>query len=93
VGPINLPSTMPDHASSLYARNVQSLLELMVDEGALRLDFEDEIIQGACITRDGEIVHEGAKQAAGPAKPDRSSEAGREASISERGAGGPAEVS
>ena len=65
VGPINLPSTMPDHASSLYARNVQSLLELMVDEGELRLDFEDEIIAGACITRDGEIVHEGAKQAAG----------------------------
>ncbi|HEX3277738.1 MAG TPA: Re/Si-specific NAD(P)(+) transhydrogenase subunit alpha [Thermoleophilaceae bacterium] len=67
VGPINLPSTMPDHASSLYARNVQSLLELMVDEGELRLDFEDEIIKGACITREGEIVHEGAKQAAGVA--------------------------
>jgi H+-translocating NAD(P) transhydrogenase subunit alpha len=63
-GPLNLASTMPDHASSLYARNVQSLLELMVDEGELSLDFEDEIIKGACITRDGEIVHEGAKQAA-----------------------------
>ena len=37
----------------------------MVDEeGALKLDFEDEIIAGACITRDGEIVHEGAKKAA-----------------------------
>ena len=69
VGPANLASTMPDHASSLYARNVQSLLELMVGEdGGLALDFEDEIIKGACITRDGEIVHEGAKQAAeGPA--------------------------
>ncbi len=67
VGPINLASTMPDHASSLYARNVQSLLELMVDEGELRLDFEDEIIKGACITRDGEIVHEGARAAAGVA--------------------------
>jgi H+-translocating NAD(P) transhydrogenase subunit alpha len=63
VGPANLASTMPDHASSLYARNVQSLLELMVNEGELKLDFEDEIIKGACITRDGEIVHEGAKQA------------------------------
>jgi NAD(P) transhydrogenase subunit alpha len=63
-GPLNLPSAMPDHASQLYARNVQSLLELMVDEeGQLKLDFEDEIIAGACITRDGEIVHEGAKQA------------------------------
>jgi len=65
VGPLNLASTMPDHASSLYARNVQSLLELMVGEqGALSIDFEDEILSGACITRDGEIVHEGAKQAA-----------------------------
>jgi H+-translocating NAD(P) transhydrogenase subunit alpha len=67
VGPANLASSMPDHASSLYARNVQSLLELMVKEGELTLDFEDEIIKGACITRDGEIVHEGARQAAGVA--------------------------
>ena len=53
---------MPDHASQLYAKNVQSLLGLMVDEeGALKLDFDDEIIAGACITRDGEIVHEGAE--------------------------------
>ncbi len=37
------------------------------EEGALKLDFEDEIIAGACITRDGEIVHEGAKKAAGVA--------------------------
>jgi NAD(P) transhydrogenase subunit alpha len=64
VGPANLASSMPDHASSLYARNVQSLLELMAKEGELQLDFEDEIIKGACITRDGEIVHEGAKSAA-----------------------------
>jgi H+-translocating NAD(P) transhydrogenase subunit alpha len=65
VGPLNLASTMPDHASSLYARNVQSLLELMTgEEGALSLDFEDEIVKGACITRDGEIVHEGARQGA-----------------------------
>jgi H+-translocating NAD(P) transhydrogenase subunit alpha len=64
-GPLNLASTMADHASSLYARNVQALLELMVgEEGSLSLDFEDEILSGACITRDGEIVHEGAKQAA-----------------------------
>jgi H+-translocating NAD(P) transhydrogenase subunit alpha len=63
-GPLNLASTMPDHASSLYARNVQSLLELMVEEGELRIDFEDEVLAGACITRDGEIVHEGARKAA-----------------------------
>ncbi|HVD56777.1 MAG TPA: hypothetical protein VNC17_08025, partial [Thermoleophilaceae bacterium] len=60
---------MADHASSLYARNVQSLIELMVSEGELSLDFEDEIIKGACITHEGEIVHEGARKAAeGPAE-------------------------
>jgi NAD(P) transhydrogenase subunit alpha len=47
--PLNLPSTMPEHASQLYARNVQSLLELIVDEGQLRIDWEDEIVKGACV--------------------------------------------
>jgi NAD(P) transhydrogenase subunit alpha len=63
--PFNVPSSMAEHASQLYARNVASLLELMTgEEGALTLDFEDDIIKGACITRGGEIVHEGAKRAA-----------------------------
>ena len=65
VAPLNLPSTMAEHASQLYSRNIQSLLELMIDEGALKLDFDDEIIAGACVTRGGEIVHAGAKTAAG----------------------------
>jgi NAD(P) transhydrogenase subunit alpha len=66
LAPLNVPSTMAEHASQLYARNIQSLLGLMIsDEGKLELDFEDEVIAGACITRGGEIVHEGAKQAAG----------------------------
>jgi NAD(P) transhydrogenase subunit alpha len=66
LGPLDLATEMPDHASQLYARNVQSLLELLVsDEGELNLNWEDEVLAGACITRDGEIVHEGAKQAAG----------------------------
>jgi NAD(P) transhydrogenase subunit alpha len=66
VGAVNLPATMPDHASQLYARNIENLVKLMTDdEGGLTLDFDDEIIAGACITRDGEIVHEGAKKAAG----------------------------
>ena len=62
VSPLNLPASMAEHSSSLYSRNVSSLLELLVGEdGALNLDFDDEIIAGACITRDGEIVHAGAK--------------------------------
>ena len=56
VGPINLAAQMPDHASQLYSRNVAALLELMVDdEGRLKLDFEDDVIRGACITHAGEI--------------------------------------
>jgi len=63
VAPLNLAASMPEHASQLFARNVQALLELMLgEEGRLELDFDDEIIAGACIVRDGEIVHDGAKR-------------------------------
>jgi NAD(P) transhydrogenase subunit alpha len=63
VSPLNLPASMPEHSSALYARNVQSLLELLVDDdGNLNLNFDDEIIAGACITRGGEIVHAAAKK-------------------------------
>jgi NAD(P) transhydrogenase subunit alpha len=63
--PLNVPSTMAEHASQLYARNIESLLGLMIsEEGQLSLDFEDEIIKGACITRGGEIVNEAAAKAA-----------------------------
>ncbi len=65
VGAVNLPTTMPDHASQLYAKNIENLVKLMADdEGALKLDFEDDIIKGACITRDGEVVNPGARKAA-----------------------------
>jgi NAD(P) transhydrogenase subunit alpha len=64
VSPLNLPATMPEHSSQLFARNVLALLELFVGEdGALQLNFEDEIVSGACVVRDGEIVHAGAKAA------------------------------
>ncbi|WP_330766987.1 Re/Si-specific NAD(P)(+) transhydrogenase subunit alpha [Rhodococcus sp. M8-35] len=50
--PLNLPATMPEHASQLYSKNVVALLELMLDEsGALAPDFSDEILAGACVTR------------------------------------------
>ena len=63
--PLNVASSLAEHASSLYARNIQALLGLMVSsDGELKLDFEDEVIAGSCITRDGAIVHEGAKAAA-----------------------------
>ncbi len=56
-GRLNLPSRMAEHASQLYARNVMSLLELMTGEdGSLQLDFEDEVLQGSCVTRDGKAI-------------------------------------
>jgi H+-translocating NAD(P) transhydrogenase subunit alpha len=69
LAPLNVPSTMAEHASQLYARNIQALLALMIEDGHLRLDFEDEIIAGACITRDGEIVNTAAREAAGTGSP------------------------
>jgi NAD(P) transhydrogenase subunit alpha len=68
LAPLNVPSTMAEHASQLYSRNIQALLGLMIKEGRLELDFEDEVIAGACITRDGEIVNEGAKAAVASAR-------------------------
>jgi NAD(P) transhydrogenase subunit alpha len=51
VGFTNLASTMPAHASQLYARNVMALLQHIAPEGVLQLDWEDEITAGACVTR------------------------------------------
>jgi NAD(P) transhydrogenase subunit alpha len=62
--PLNLPAGMAEHSSQLFARNVLALLELFVGEdGALTLDFDDEIVSGSCVVRDGEVVNAGAKAA------------------------------
>ncbi len=55
IGPTNLPSDVPTHASQMYARNVQSLLGLLVKDGQLNLDFSDDIIDATCLTHNGEI--------------------------------------
>jgi proton-translocating NAD(P)+ transhydrogenase subunit alpha len=55
LGPTNLPSSMPYHASQLYARNVTALVNHLAPEGELKLDFEDEITAGACVTRKEEV--------------------------------------
>jgi NAD(P) transhydrogenase subunit alpha len=62
--PLNVPSSMAEHASQLYGRNVFALLELMSDDdGALSLDFDDEIIRGACVASAPDAVHAAVKQA------------------------------
>jgi NAD(P) transhydrogenase subunit alpha len=51
--PLNLPATMPEHASELYARNVSALLELMLDEsGAVAPNWDDEVLARSCVTRE-----------------------------------------
>jgi len=65
----NLPSSMPVHASQLYSKNVTSLLEHLAPEGTLKLDFEDEITKGTCVTNAGEIVNDRVKEMLGVSSP------------------------
>lgn len=55
--PLNLPATMPVHASQMYSRNVAAFLALLLDKGAVRAE-EDQVVRDMCITRGGRIVHE-----------------------------------
>lgn len=64
VAPLNIPSHLAEHASELYARNLLSLVGLMVKDGELSIDWEDEILAGAVLTHAGEIKHKVAREAA-----------------------------
>ncbi len=55
IGPINLPSSQPVHASQLYAKNLTSLMQLLIKDKAVDVNFADDIIDAACITHAGEI--------------------------------------
>ncbi len=62
-GPTNLPATMPVHASQLYARNVSELVRELVKDGALALDFDDEVVRGACVTHGGAVMNDAVRAA------------------------------
>jgi NAD(P) transhydrogenase subunit alpha len=63
-GPTNLPAEMPQDTSQVYARNLLSLLELVLkDEGKLEIDWEDDILAAAVVAKGGEVVHERVKAA------------------------------
>jgi NAD(P) transhydrogenase subunit alpha len=62
-GMVNAPSDLPVHASALYARNIANLLLLMVRDGEFAPDYDDEVVAGCCLTRDGELVHPSVKEA------------------------------
>ena len=61
-GTLNVPSTVPLHASQLYARNVTNLLQHLLEDGRVKVDFEDEITKGCCVTYQGEIVSQRARE-------------------------------
>jgi NAD(P) transhydrogenase subunit alpha len=70
VGLQDAPSAIPSDASRLYAKNVANLLALITADGKVAPDYSDEVVAGACLTRDGDVVHEPTAQAlATPAKP------------------------
>lgn len=57
LGPLNLPATVAGHASQLYSRNLTSFISLINDKGNLKIDMNDDILQGACVTYQGGNVH------------------------------------
>ena len=57
LGPLNLPATLPYHASEMYSRNLFNLLKPAFANGALAIDWQDEVFAGAVLTHDGEIKH------------------------------------
>lgn len=57
LGPVNLPATMPVHASQMYARNVAALLQQLLEDGRLHLDFGDVILDRCCVTHAGVARH------------------------------------
>ncbi len=63
VAPLNVPSLLGEHASELYAKNQLNLLELFVKDGALKLDWSDEVLARTVLTHGGEIKNEAAKKA------------------------------
>jgi NAD(P) transhydrogenase subunit alpha len=64
-GPLNLPATLPAHASQMFARNMSSFLTHITKDGKLNLDFSDEITRGTTVTHAGAVVNEAVKKAFG----------------------------
>ncbi|HAC63092.1 MAG TPA: Re/Si-specific NAD(P)(+) transhydrogenase subunit alpha [Cyanothece sp. UBA12306] len=63
IGPLNLPSTVPVDSSQVYAKNLLTLVKYLVKDGEFQFNFEDDIIDGACVTYDGQLRHEKVKEA------------------------------
>ncbi|TFH75013.1 Re/Si-specific NAD(P)(+) transhydrogenase subunit alpha [Gammaproteobacteria bacterium LSUCC0112] len=60
-GPLNVPGTVPNHASELYAKNLFNMLSLIIKDGAVHIDLEDQILKDSLITHAGDIVNAGVR--------------------------------
>ena len=67
LGPVNLAATMPFHASMMFSKNLVTFIMEMVnkEDGTLNLDFENEVIEGVCVTFENEVKHGPTKEALG----------------------------
>jgi len=65
IGPENLPSTVPYHASQMYSKNISNLLMLMVDEGEIMINMEDEILKESIVVDDGIVINDRVKESLG----------------------------
>jgi NAD(P) transhydrogenase subunit alpha len=65
LGPVNLPATVPYHASLMYAKNVTAFLQTLVKDGDLRLNLEDQIIRDSLLTHNGEVVNAQVRESLG----------------------------
>ncbi|AFY67897.1 Re/Si-specific NAD(P)(+) transhydrogenase subunit alpha [Geitlerinema sp. PCC 7407] len=63
IGPTNLPASMAIHSSQMYAKNISTLLLHLLKDGALNLNFEDDIVDSACLTHQGEVRNSRVKEA------------------------------
>ena len=61
-GPLNVPAMLPFHASDQYARNLMHFLTPFLKDGELTLDWDDDVLAGSVLTRDGAIVNEAARR-------------------------------
>ena len=62
IGAVNLPARMPVHASEMFAKNLYNFISPFIKDSVLTLDWSDEVLAGACLTRDGQLMHEGVKK-------------------------------
>jgi len=65
VGPLNLPASVPAHASLMFSRNAAAFVSDLLQDGDLRIDLDDEVVRGALITHEGEVLHAPTREALG----------------------------